>query len=106
MAPPNESPIENPLPDAHVNDAPPVDENTGDQPQDQPSRREFIQSAVVPLTVGNMGGASAKAQENESLYQPQEVWEERMEAPDDGKKFGWFIDTRRCFGCHGCEVSC
>jgi len=29
-----------------------------------------------------------------------------MQAPDDGKAYGWFIDTRRCFGCHGCEVSC
>ncbi len=29
-----------------------------------------------------------------------------MQAPDDGKRYGWFIDTRRCFGCHACEVSC
>ncbi len=29
-----------------------------------------------------------------------------MNPPDDGKKYGWFVDTRRCFGCHGCEVSC
>ncbi len=29
-----------------------------------------------------------------------------MKPPDDGKKYGWFVDTRRCFGCHGCEVSC
>lgn len=29
-----------------------------------------------------------------------------MKAPDDGKKLGWFVDTRRCFGCHACEVSC
>jgi hypothetical protein len=28
-----------------------------------------------------------------------------MKAPDDGKKYGWFVDTRRCFGCHGREVS-
>ena len=39
-------------------------------------------------------------------YQPEANWRERMKAPDDGKKFGWFVDTRRCFGCHGCEVSC
>jgi tetrathionate reductase subunit B len=30
----------------------------------------------------------------------------RLSPPDDDRKFGWFIDTRRCFGCHGCEVSC
>lgn len=35
-----------------------------------------------------------------------EDWAQRMKAPDDGKKFGWFVDTRRCFGCHGCEVAC
>jgi len=29
-----------------------------------------------------------------------------MTPPDDGKRYGWFIDTRRCFGCHACEVSC
>ena len=36
----------------------------------------------------------------------QDTLADRLAAPDDGKKFGWFIDTRRCFGCHGCEVSC
>ncbi|MEM9412357.1 MAG: 4Fe-4S dicluster domain-containing protein [Planctomycetota bacterium] len=41
-----------------------------------------------------------------SFYRPEEEWAERMEAPKDGKKFGWFVDTRRCFGCHGCEVAC
>lgn len=29
-----------------------------------------------------------------------------MQPPADGKRYGWFIDTRRCFGCHGCEVAC
>ena len=29
-----------------------------------------------------------------------------MQAPDDGKKYGWVVDVRRCFGCHGCEVAC
>lgn len=43
--------------------------------------------------------------ENEK-FQPREFWQERMNPPDDGKKYGWFVDTRRCFGCHGCEVSC
>ncbi|MEM7230980.1 MAG: 4Fe-4S dicluster domain-containing protein [Planctomycetota bacterium] len=37
---------------------------------------------------------------------PREFWEERMKAPDDGKRYGWIVDTRRCFGCHGCEVAC
>lgn len=39
-------------------------------------------------------------------FQPQAFWQSRMEPPDDGKRFGWLIDTRRCFGCHGCEVAC
>lgn len=42
----------------------------------------------------------------EDLFQPETVWEDLIKAPDDGKKFGWFVDTRRCFGCHACEVSC
>jgi tetrathionate reductase subunit B len=29
-----------------------------------------------------------------------------MQAPDDGKRYGWLVDVRRCFGCHGCEVAC
>ncbi|RMG42008.1 MAG: 4Fe-4S dicluster domain-containing protein [Planctomycetota bacterium] len=29
-----------------------------------------------------------------------------MQPPEDGKRYGWFVDTRRCIGCHGCEVSC
>jgi tetrathionate reductase subunit B len=29
-----------------------------------------------------------------------------MTDPDDGKKYGWFVDARRCFECHACEVSC
>ena len=86
--------------------SPPVAKNTCDAEQKGPSRREFLQSAVVPLAADHMVLASTTEPESESLYQPKEIWEERMEAPDDGKKFGWFIDTRRCFGCHGCEVSC
>ena len=41
-----------------------------------------------------------------SKFQPEEFWQERMKAPDDGKQLAWFVDTRRCFGCHACEVSC
>ena len=37
---------------------------------------------------------------------PEELWRDRMTAPDDGKKYGWVGDTRRCFGCHACEVAC
>ena len=76
-----------------------------------PNRREFLGTAAGALAAG---AAAAKADSSpqetptkpEDLFQPEEFWAERMKAPDDGKKFGWLIDTRRCFGCHACEVSC
>lgn len=72
------------------------------------NRREFLQTAAIPLVVLNAPILSddSVAQDVESKFQPKERWEDRMAAPDDGKKFGWFVDSRRCFGCHGCEVSC
>lgn len=42
----------------------------------------------------------------EDLFMPEEHWRERIQAPDDGKRYGWIVDTRRCFGCHACEVAC
>ena len=42
----------------------------------------------------------------EHLFLPEEDWRDRMTAPEDGKRYGWVVDTRRCFGCHGCEVAC
>ena len=77
------------------------------------SRREFIGTAGVlagGLVAKSVADAPAEDKTDEGsvedLFQPEEYWSERMKAPDDGKKFGWFIDTRRCFGCHGCEVAC
>ena len=77
------------------------------------NRREFLGAAGVAAASGALA-ASAKASTSpavsdddpSSYFQPKEYWEDRIKAPDDGKKYGWFIDTRRCFGCHGCEVSC
>lgn len=78
----------------------------------QSSRRDFLKkSSVLPIVgaaaiAADVNQATADdAQENE-LFQPEEFWQERMKAPGDGKKLGWFVDTRRCFGCHACEVSC
>lgn len=74
------------------------------------SRRDFLKNSSAALVV--LGAASAveggqdQGTDENSLYQPEERWKDRMKAPEDGKKYGWFIDTRRCFGCHGCEVSC
>ena len=74
------------------------------------SRREFLQAAPAALVVLNsnpVADASPTSDDDISKkFQPEERWKDRMQAPDDGKKFGWFVDTRRCFGCHGCEVSC
>ena len=68
----------------------------------QQSRREF-------LTGISKAGANPESNNpnapNDSA-RSEEDWAERIQAPDDGKKFGWFVDTRRCFGCHGCEVAC
>ena len=73
-------------------------EQTGD-------RRAFMTAAAASslLPVVSAEGQQVAADGKE---QPEEFWRDRMQAPDDGKKFGWFVDTRRCFGCHACEVSC
>lgn len=72
-------------------------------------RREFIKQSAAVAALGGLaakqGSASPPAQDNE-LFQPEEFWRERMADPDASKKLGWFVDTRRCFGCHACEVSC
>lgn len=73
--------------------------------QEHPSRREFLQRAAGTLPVLAAGQAAAVRAASRQ-QQPEENWRERMVAPDDGKRYGWFVDTRRCFGCHGCEVSC
>ncbi len=77
------------------------------------TRREFL-GAASAAGLGVLGAASSSAKTKERptddkgnpLYQPEEFWKERIKSPGDGKKFGWFVDTRRCFGCHGCEVAC
>ncbi|MEM7310690.1 MAG: 4Fe-4S dicluster domain-containing protein [Planctomycetota bacterium] len=63
-----------------------------------PSRRDVLGAAL--------GAAAAGAADEQALFLPEEQWRDRMQAPDDGKRYGWVVDTRRCFGCHGCEVSC
>jgi Fe-S-cluster-containing dehydrogenase component len=70
-------------------------------------RREFLKQAAA---IGAAAGIGAETVDDpvsvEDLFQPEEYWQDRMKAPDDGKDFGWFVDTRKCFGCHACEVSC
>ncbi len=75
------------------------------------SRREFLQavpqvSLVALGATAKSGGKVSDPGSVDDKFQPEKYWKDRIKAPDDGKRYGWFVDTRRCFGCHGCEVSC
>ena len=76
-------------------------------------RRDFLKQASAGLTIlsaAEVGraadGPTSAGAASSGKFQPESFWQERMRPPDDGTKYGWFVDTRRCFGCHGCEVSC
>ncbi|QDT08494.1 4Fe-4S dicluster domain-containing protein [Planctomycetes bacterium K23_9] len=69
------------------------------------NRRDFLQKASVALPIVAATAATAAELTNDN-FQPEEFWRDRMTPPDDGKKLGWFVDSRRCIGCHACEVSC
>ena len=78
---------------------------------DQTNRRELLRAAAslpaAALAASTAADASARdPSAGDSHYQPEAFWKDRIKPPDDGKKYGWFVDTRRCFGCHACEVSC
>lgn len=83
-----------------------------DEASDKTSRREFLGKTSAAVAGGIAAGqadladAAAAPATDESKFQPEAFWKERMTAPDDGKMLGWLVDTRRCFGCHACEVSC
>ncbi len=95
---------------APVDPTPPdLDKQTQSPDANASSRREFLKDASTALVATgaiSLAGDESAAQEPEELFKPESYWKERMQAPDDGKKLAWFVDTRRCFGCHGCEVSC
>jgi tetrathionate reductase subunit B len=85
----------------------PDDGDTSKENGQKQSRREFIQNNAGLAALGLAGGASTQEPQQENdLFQPEDYWQDRMEQPDKDKKLGWFVDTRRCFGCHACEVSC
>ena len=77
-------------------------------PNHERDRRGFLKEsaslAIVPLAATRADSDSTQVP-NEK-FQPETFWRERIKPPDDGQRLGWFVDTRRCFGCHGCEVSC
>ena len=88
------------------------------KPTDQATRREFLEKAsaglvILPAALAVTSSSTASGERTgkddttaDHLFQPEALWKDRMVPPDDGIRYGWFIDTRRCFGCHGCEVSC
>ena len=82
--------------------------SNGTESNPKPHRREFLAATTTALAAAKLSTSSEStaADSRNDKFQPKEFWEERIKAPDDGKKLGWFIDTRRCIGCHGCEVSC
>lgn len=76
---------------------------------DQKPRRDFLKKAAIALPIVAVTTSSeldAAEQKTEKDAEDAQSWQGRMTAPDDGKRYGWFVDTRRCFGCHACEVSC
>ncbi|MFK7741511.1 MAG: 4Fe-4S dicluster domain-containing protein [Planctomycetota bacterium] len=70
-------------------------------------RRTLLTGAAAgALAAGTASAQDPKSQVRSDLFLKEEHWRDRMQAPDDGKKYGWVVDVRRCFGCHGCEVAC
>ena len=70
----------------------------------EPNRREVLKGGAAAAAGASLGGEASSVRED--LFLPEKDWRERMTAPEDGKRYGWIVDTRRCFGCHGCEVAC
>ena len=70
-----------------------------------PNRRQVLAGGLGAAAAAT-GAQAAESATPEELFLDEQHWRERMTAPDDGKRYGWVVDTRRCFGCHGCEVSC
>jgi len=66
-------------------------------------RRSLLKAGLAAAAAGAIAGAAAA---EETKFFPEEYWRDRMTPPADGKRYGWIVDTRKCFGCHACEVSC
>ncbi len=82
-------------------------EETSGADQPRVDRRTFLAGGAA-LGAGAVAAQSVSAADGQGgdPFLAEEFWRDRMKAPDDGKRYGWVVDTRRCFGCHGCEVAC
>ncbi len=69
-------------------------------------RRRFLGLGAAGLAASGLPATQDPQGPRSDLFLPEAQWRDRMQAPDDGKRYGWVIDVRRCFGCHGCEVAC
>lgn len=69
-------------------------------------RRTLLAGGAAALAGGAAAAQDPRAAVRSDLFLKEEHWRDRMQAPDDGVRFGWVVDVRRCFGCHGCEVAC
>ena len=79
----------------------------GSKPAAGVDRRGFLTTAAVGGIAGKVSDQPAPQDPaRRDLFLAPEHWQSRMQAPDDGKRYGWVVDVRRCFGCHGCEVAC
>ncbi|MCR9245907.1 MAG: 4Fe-4S dicluster domain-containing protein [bacterium] len=74
-------------------------------PEASTDRRQFLAGGAAAVGAGALPLQDPQGPRTD-LFLDEEHWRDRMQAPDDGKKYGWVVDVRRCFGCHGCEVAC
>jgi tetrathionate reductase subunit B len=70
-------------------------------------RRTFLGGAagLGAMAAGQGQGQGGNGVRSD-LFLAEEYWKDRIKPPADGKRYGWVVDVRRCFGCHGCEVAC
>lgn len=69
-------------------------------------RRTLLAGGAAAIAGGAAGAQDPRAAVRSDLFLKEEHWQDRMQPPADGVRFGWVVDVRRCFGCHGCEVAC
>lgn len=82
-----------------------IDRSETSDPSPREDRREFLKKGLAAAGATAIPAVVRPGKQGVQ-EQPESFWRERMKAPDDGKRYGWLVDTRRCFGCHGCEVAC